>query len=78
MKTTVSIPDSIFEAGEALSQNLGISRSELYARALKAFITSGDSQTLTEKLDRVYSKQPSGLDEKIAMMQFSSLRREEW
>ncbi len=78
MKTTVSIPDSIFEAGEALSKNLGISRSELYARALKSFMASGDSQTLTEKLDRVYSKQPSVLDENIAMMQFSSLRREDW
>ena len=78
MKTTVSIPDSIFEVGEALSQNLGISRSELYARALKAVIASGNSQDITEKINRVYSQRSSALDENIAMMQFSNLTSEKW
>ncbi|MEQ9238858.1 MAG: hypothetical protein RIG66_32775 [Coleofasciculus sp. E2-BRE-01] len=37
MKTAVSIPDPIFEAAEAMSKRLGLSRSELYARALQAY-----------------------------------------
>ncbi len=78
MKTTVSIPDSIFETGEALSNNLGISRSELYAGALKAFIASKNFQDITEKINRVYSQHFSALDENIAMMQFSSLISEKW
>ena len=76
MKTTVCIPDSIFETGEALSKNLAISRSELYARALQAFIASNNFQDITEKFNPVSSQHSSALDENIALMQFSSLKSE--
>ena len=39
MKTAVSIPDPIFQAAEDLDKRLGLSRSELFARALKAYVT---------------------------------------
>ena len=35
MKTAVSIPDHVFDAAERLAEKLGISRSELYQRALE-------------------------------------------
>ena len=34
-KTAVSLPPEVFAEGERLAQDLGISRSELYARALR-------------------------------------------
>ncbi|MDJ0518419.1 MAG: hypothetical protein F6K22_25900 [Okeania sp. SIO2F4] len=35
-------------------------------------------EEITEKLNSVYTQHSSDLDENIAMMQFSSLRSEEW
>jgi hypothetical protein len=35
MKTAVSIPDPVFEKGEALARKLGLSRSALYALAIE-------------------------------------------
>jgi metal-responsive CopG/Arc/MetJ family transcriptional regulator len=38
MKTTVSIPDDVFEKGEKAAKRLGMSRSELYAKAVEAYV----------------------------------------
>jgi metal-responsive CopG/Arc/MetJ family transcriptional regulator len=38
MKTAISLPDSVFEEAEALAQQLGLSRSELYTKALQAYL----------------------------------------
>jgi metal-responsive CopG/Arc/MetJ family transcriptional regulator len=38
MKTAVSIPEPIFHAAEALAKRLGLSRSELFSRALEAYL----------------------------------------
>ncbi|WP_293064467.1 MULTISPECIES: CopG family transcriptional regulator [unclassified Moorena] len=38
MKTAISLPDSVFEEAEALAQQMGLSRSELYLKALKAYL----------------------------------------
>jgi metal-responsive CopG/Arc/MetJ family transcriptional regulator len=37
-KTAISIPQDVFECGEKVAAELGISRSELYARALRAML----------------------------------------
>ena len=34
MKTAISIPDEVFRSAERLAQRLGVSRSELYAKAV--------------------------------------------
>lgn len=51
MKTAVSIPDPVFAEAEALAQRLGISRSNLYARALGAFVASNAPDRVTEAMD---------------------------
>lgn len=38
MKVAVSIPDAVFADAERLAKQLNASRSELYARALGAFV----------------------------------------
>jgi len=38
MKTAISIPDQIFQQAEFLANELGMSRSELYSKAIEAFI----------------------------------------
>lgn len=78
MKTAVSIPDPIFQAGEAISKQLGLSRSELYTRALQAFIAAHNKQHITEALNQVYSERSSSLDPVVVQLQTASLPREDW
>ena len=78
MKTAISIPDPIFQAGERLAKHLGLSRSELYTKALQAFIAAHDQQHITDALNQVYEQHPSALDPVIAQMQLVSLPREDW
>ncbi|MBD2776365.1 ribbon-helix-helix domain-containing protein [Iningainema tapete] len=78
MKTAISLPDSIFEEAEALAQQLGISRSELYTEALKAYLRRYNREQMLSKLNTVYAKESSELDPVLAKMQFMSLAREDW
>ncbi len=78
MKTAISIPDPIFKAGEALSKHLGLSRSELYTRALEAFIAAYDKHHITDALNQVYDEYSSSLDPNVAQLQLTSLPREDW
>lgn len=78
MKTAISIPDKVFDQANEVAQRLGLSRSELYARAVEAFVKEYRRKGVTEALNRVYSKRPSGLDPVLAKMQFMSLPKEEW
>ena len=43
MKVAVSIPDDVFTRGEAIAGRLSLSRSKLYALALKEFAERADS-----------------------------------
>ena len=77
MKTAISIPDPVFQAGEA-SQQLGLSRSELYTRAMHAFIAAHNKQHITTALNQVYNERPSSLDPVVIQLQTASLSREDW
>jgi hypothetical protein len=78
MKTAISIPDQIFTAAEQTAKRLGISRSELYASAVRDYIESHVSEEITEKLNQVYSAQDSSLDSSLQSMQSSSIGKEDW
>ena len=78
MKTAISIPDPLFYTAENIAKRLGISRSELYARALESFIQNRNKQDITEALNTVYEHESSSLDSEIMQMQLKSLPHEEW
>lgn len=78
MKTAISLPDLIFEEAEALAQQLGMTRSELYTEALKAYLRRHNREQILAKLNEVYSKESSELDPVVTKMQFMSLPREVW
>lgn len=80
MNTAISLPDSIFEEAEALAQQLGISRNELYTEALKAYLRKHNREQTLLKLDEVYAEaeESSDVEPVIAMMQFMSLPHEDW
>lgn len=78
MKTAISLPDSVFEEAEALAKQLGLSRSELYTKALKTYLRKYNSDRILTKLNQVYAEEPNALDPLLEKMQFMSLPREDW
>ena len=78
MKTAISIPDAVFEAADRTAEELGISRSQLYATAVHEFLERHRIEDVTSKLDAVYATNPSDLDDSLKKMQNQSLAKEEW
>ncbi|ALJ69592.1 hypothetical protein AOY38_16025 [Synechocystis sp. PCC 6803] len=78
MKTAISLPDSVFHEAEALAQQLGLSRSELYTNALKAHLEKYRRGEILQRLNQVYAEETSALDPIMAGMQFLSLPSEDW
>ncbi|MEB3336096.1 MAG: ribbon-helix-helix domain-containing protein [Leptolyngbyaceae bacterium] len=78
MKTAISLPDSVFEQAEALAKQLGVSRSELYTKALQAYLKRYNRDQILLKLNQVYAQESSELDPVMARMQFMSLPYEDW
>ncbi len=78
MKTAISIPDKIFNEAEGLASRLGISRSQLYAKAVAEYTKQRKTVNITEKLNEVYSKEKDTLDKELSSMQIHSLEKEEW
>ena len=58
MKTAVSIPDEVFQQADQLAQRINVSRSELYAMALRSLLAT-DAE-VTEQLDRVHGADDAG------------------
>ena len=77
MRTAITIPDPVFQSAERLTAQLGVSRSELYCRALRDLLASHDRSTVTEHLDAVYGdpENRDGLDPGLAAMQSRTLKR---
>ena len=78
MKTAISIPDSLFEEAEEAAKRLGMSRSELYAKAVKTYLAAIRKENITQQLNEVYAEEPSELDDVIARMQWASIPEEQW
>jgi metal-responsive CopG/Arc/MetJ family transcriptional regulator len=78
MKTAISIPDDLFRAADDLARRLGVSRSELYQRAVAHYLRSRGHDIIRETLDEVYaSDDDSRLDPAIEHIQNSTIK-EDW
>jgi len=78
MKTAISIPDRLFKKADQIAHSLGLSRSELYSRAVESFVESHDSSRIRAALDQLYAEQSSGLDPVLGTLQAAALSKEEW
>ena len=78
MKTAISIPDPIFNEAESLANRLGMSRSELFRRAVEDYLEAHRDDEVREALDAVYGEESSAMDDVLAQMQFASLPEEDW
>ena len=78
MKTASSIPDPLFQAAEEFAQEQGLSRSELYARAIQQYLQTHRYHGITDALNQVYASEASQLDPAFAAAQAGSLPKDEW
>ena len=77
MKTAISIPDPVFRSAEHLAARLGVSRSELYSKALAALVDKHQDDSITSRLNEIYgsARENSSLDSGIAALQHRTLAR---
>ncbi len=79
VKTAISIPDNLFRAADRMARRLGISRSELYQRAVARFLAEHSGQVVRETLDTVYGKTSNrDLDPLIQAAGEQILSDEDW
>jgi metal-responsive CopG/Arc/MetJ family transcriptional regulator len=77
MKTAISIPDKLFKLAEKTASRMGIPRSQLFARALEDYIQRNSNESITEKLNEIYSSENSSLDPAIIHIQKLAVSHEE-
>ncbi|OFZ96542.1 MAG: hypothetical protein A3H35_05695 [Betaproteobacteria bacterium RIFCSPLOWO2_02_FULL_62_17] len=80
MKTAVSIPDRVFESAEKLAARMGVSRSQLYAKALASLVEKHREDLITAELNQIYGPggEDSSLGREATVLQIRSLPREKW
>jgi len=75
VKTVVCIPDDLLRKAEMAAHRLRISRSQLYAAALAEFLCRQDTEAVTERLNKVYSRRPATVDTLLHRAQLSSFTK---
>ncbi len=80
MKTAISLPDPLFEAADQLARQLGKSRSQLYAEAVREYLERHRDEDITRRLDEIYGAEPelAKLDPVLDALQLEVLRKEKW
>jgi len=79
MKTTTSVPDAIFfKSAEKFANRVGVSRSQLYTKAVKEFLKEHQNDSVANKLNEVYAEGSSCLDRFDHNLQYASLPKDEW
>ena len=75
MKTAISVPDHVFRLAEQLAARLGVSRSELYSRALEALVDKHRDDLITSRLNEIYgpSREYASLDAGLRLIQHCTL-----
>lgn len=78
MKTAVSLPDDLFRSAEAAARKLRVSRSQLYATAIREYLERRRNNNVTARLNEVYSKESSELDPAMNVAQLQALKNDPW
>lgn len=80
MKTAISIPDTVFRSAEQLAARLGVSRSELYSKAMADLLDKHRDDFVTSCLNELYGPggEQSSLDRESALLQHRALARNNW
>jgi metal-responsive CopG/Arc/MetJ family transcriptional regulator len=78
VKTAISLPEDLFRMAETAARKLKMSRSQLYATALAEYLERRKTSNITDRLNRIYSRENSELDPALQSAQLRSLEKEDW
>jgi metal-responsive CopG/Arc/MetJ family transcriptional regulator len=78
MKTAVSIPDNLFKEAERAAKRLRVSRSGLIQLAVRQYLQTHDTDSITSRLNDVYAENENSLDIQLRKMQRYSLKKDPW
>lgn len=78
VKTAISIQESLFERADALAEQLHLSRSQLFSRALDEFLKKHETRKLHEAINSALEGEPDpGEVERMRLMRQKQRRRVE-
>ena len=78
MKTTVSIPDDVFEGAERLARRTNRSRSRLFSDALKEYLARHTPDKITEAMNKTLTQIGEEQDSFVSSASRRVLERSEW
>ena len=56
MKTAISVPDDTFARASQRAHELGLSRSEFFARAARRYLDQLDAESATQQIDQALAQ----------------------
>lgn len=65
IKTAVSVKESLFRDAEAVAQEMGVARSQLYALALEEFLARRHNRKLLREINEAYGAPPDAEETKL-------------
>jgi metal-responsive CopG/Arc/MetJ family transcriptional regulator len=78
MKTSISIPDDVFEQAEPLARATQKSRSQLYSDTLREYLSRHASEEVTARMNHVLSQLDEPADPFVAAAAARTLVRSKW
>ena len=78
MKTAISLPDDLFKLADEFAQTHGLSRSELYATALREYLDTHHDDRLVERINEACVNIDTGLSQEQAATARRTLLESEW
>jgi predicted transcriptional regulator len=76
MKTTVFLPDDLFLQVRAMAKKLRVSRSQLIAKAIAELLERARAESVTDRLNEIYSGNRANLDPALHRAQLESLDKD--
>ena len=81
MKTAISLDDDLLQEADKTAQQMGLSRSRLFALALRDYLRRKQQEQLVEQLNRVYAGKPDLAEKRIVRRikdKFRATIKERW
>ena len=75
VKTTITLPDTLARKAERAALRIGISRNQLFVDAISEYLDHNRTNTITKKLNEIYSRESSDLDPVLYQAQLLSLKK---
>lgn len=75
MKVAISVPDRVHRAADRAARRMRVPRSQLYVKALEAYLAATSEEEITRRLDAVYGTEAGPVDPFLAAASRTTLRR---